>query len=690
MAKRNLPSEPDILKAIYAAVRHEDQTRLVLHKKPEEKGLYAFYTPIKVFLELPFTCEVEARFGTFGAKGFEPGVSQAVFEKVRDEIRKATSLEPVTTETLIEIIKGVRKILNLNTGALTFQRKTAFRRDYVDLKNLGVRIGASLEETVSSNEFAAKSLPEISRTRLRTTFTSWKGVQVDFTEVSEKKSWEPIGQKKYEIELERIPGCTTSGFIEAVSAVSEWIFQTASRYPNQQDQRTAEPPEAGRLHSDLPPVRDGGPPENAIRVFNGLFNVKSSTKFANFFVNRPISIKYKNLLEVIADNSAWDTTIKLDGVRKFLFITSFGSFLCDLFSHRVANVGRGCAELHGTIIDGEYLEKKTEEKDSPPSFYAFDILFNKRQDVRTRSFTQRKHIFQASRFVQDVILCLDSSTLSFHSKKFYSLPDFYENVRNALKATPTYHNQNIGTDGLIFQPASQAYSNMNTWKWKPPDLLSIDFHFKVQQNNTYSLLVGAGRYQNKVIFIGDRNFPYSNTGVVVEGGMLNGVSVANKTVECFYKNDKFVPFRVREDKPFPNSITTAQSVWRDINNPISQDTIKGYTLKLFRRVSNMQKKTLLSTYVPKGQTILDIGSGRGGDLHKWTRNQYSVYAVEPDESHRKEFTRRRQTMATSTPPNQVTLIDTVIEDTQTIAGVVGNTRIDSVVAFFFAHLSYEE
>ena len=77
MAKRNLPSEPDILKAIYAAVRHEDQTRLVLHKKPEEKGLYAFYTPIKVFLELPFTCEVEARFGTFGAKGFEPGVSQA-------------------------------------------------------------------------------------------------------------------------------------------------------------------------------------------------------------------------------------------------------------------------------------------------------------------------------------------------------------------------------------------------------------------------------------------------------------------------------------------------------------------------------------------------------------------------------------------------------------------------------------
>jgi len=699
MAKRNLPSEPDILKAIYAAVRHEDQTRMSRHKKPEKKGVYAFFTPIKAFIELPLSCEVEARFGTFRATGFEPGVSPAVFAKVQGEIRRLTSLEPVTTQTLIEIIKGVRKILNLKTSTLTFQRKTSFRSDYVDLKTLGVRIGASLEEPVQSNEFDAKSPPEISRTRLRTTFKPWKGVQVDFTEVSEKKPWESVERKKYEIEIERISGCTTSGFIDAVSAVAEWIRQTAKRTPNWGREqkaaaavpgRSAQRPKDGgvsrsglrRSGAPTPPVREEETSEQVIRVFNGLFNVKSSTKFANFFVNRPISIKYKNLLEVTADNSAWDTTIKLDGVRKFLFITSFGSFLCDLFSHRFSKVGKGCAELHGTIIDGEYLEKEAEEKGNPPSFYAFDILFNKRQDVRTESFTQRKHIFQADRFVQDVRVCLDSPILSFYSKKFYSLADFYGNVRNALKDTRTYHTQSVGTDGLIFQPALQAYSNMNTWKWKPPDLLSIDFYFEVRQKDTYALLVGAGRYRKKVLFTGDRDFPYSNPGVVVEGGMLNGVSVAEKTVECFYRNGEFVPFRVRKDKPFPNSITTAQSVWRDINNPISQDTIKGYTLKLFRRVSNLQKKTLLNTYVPKGQTLLDIGSGRGGDLHKWNQNQYSVYAVEPDEFHRTEFARRRQTMASRTPQNQVTLINTVIEDTQTIADVVGGGRIDSVVAFF--------
>ena len=653
MAMKNLPSESDILKAIYAAVHHKDRARSVLHKKPKEQALYAFYTPIKVFLELPFTCEVEARFGTFRVNGFEPGVPQEVFEKILVEISRLTPIEPVTTKTFIEIKKGVRKIVNQDTNTLTFQRKTSYRRDYVDLKNLGVRIGASLEETVSGDEYDSKSHPDISRTRLRTSFKTWDGLQVDFTEVNEKRGRESFYHKKYEIEIERIAKCSTDGFIEAISAVSEWIRQ-------------------------MSPGLDKAPPEKVVHAFNQLFNIKPSVTFTNYFVNRPISIKYKNLLKVEANNSHWDTTIKLDGVRKFLFITSFGSFLCDPFSNRASKVGKGCFQLHRTLIDGEYVANETEEKDKPPSFHAFDILFVKTDNVQSETFTCRKSIFQDPRFIRDVDLCLDSSLLSFNSKKFYSSPDFYVNVRKALDDTKTYHDQNIGTDGLIFQPTLLTYYNLHTWKWKPPELLSIDFYFAVQKDDTYSLCVGS-RQNQKIVFTGDHDFPYLDTSIVVEGGMLNGISVANKTVECYYKNGKFVPFRVRKDKPFPNSIKTAQSVWRDINNPISQDTIKGYTLKLFRRVCNMHKKSLLSTYIPKGQTILDIGSGRGGDLQKWDQNKYSVYAVEPDETHRKEFVRRRQTMASDI---QVSLIDTVIENTQTIVDAVGSNRIDSVVAFF--------
>ena len=44
---------------------------------------------------------------------------------------------------------------------------------------------------------------------------------------------------------------------------------------------------------------------------------------------------------VTADDSGWDATIKLDGARMFLFITSFGAFLCDPFSNEVSKVGQG-------------------------------------------------------------------------------------------------------------------------------------------------------------------------------------------------------------------------------------------------------------------------------------------------------------------------------------------------------------
>ena len=94
MAKHSLPSETDILKAIYAAVRHEDQTRTLL-KKPKEKALNAFFTPIKVFLDLPATCEVEARFGVFEPKRFAPGVTQGTFKKVQTEIQQMTRAKAI-------------------------------------------------------------------------------------------------------------------------------------------------------------------------------------------------------------------------------------------------------------------------------------------------------------------------------------------------------------------------------------------------------------------------------------------------------------------------------------------------------------------------------------------------------------------------------------------------------------------
>ena len=239
-------------------------------KNPKEKALNAFYTPIKGFLGLPAACEVEARFGTFGPKRFVPGVTQGAFKKVRAEIQQMVRAPPVVSQTLVEIKKGVRKIINRDTNTHTFQRKTAFRDDYVDLKEVGVRIGASLEKDAAPSEYDSKSRPDVSRNRLRETYLPWKGLKIEFTEVAEKRSWEPCWRQRYEIEIERVTHCDADVFIEAVGTVAQWIRQT--------------PPDIS-TPSDKPQV---------VWAFNKLFKEPAKKKeLVSHFVNRPVSIKYK-------------------------------------------------------------------------------------------------------------------------------------------------------------------------------------------------------------------------------------------------------------------------------------------------------------------------------------------------------------------------------------------------------------
>lgn len=50
-----------------------------------------------------------------------------------------------------------------------------------------------------------------------------------------------------------------------------------------------------------------------------------------------------------------------------------------------------------------------------------------------------------------------------------------------------------------------------------------------------------------------------------------------------------------------------------------------------RKRHNSAKFDLLKHYTKRGSTLLDVGSGRGGDIHKWNKLYLSVTACEPYE-----------------------------------------------------------
>ena len=143
----------------------------------------------------------------------------------------------------------------------------------------------------------------------------------------------------------------------------------------------------------------------------------------------------------------------------------------------------------------------------------------------------------------------------------------------------------------------------------------------------------------------------NNGGLVCKGDGKNVGDVINDNdiIEFYYdynpklkvnKDHRFrwVPMRKRENS-VPNSFETANNIWDTIFNPITEESIcSGRNLgnikseyysgdrkekNIFKNFHNLIKKNLINSVVTPGATLLDIGTGECGDLHKWLGNDLS-------------------------------------------------------------------
>jgi hypothetical protein len=90
----------------------------------------------------------------------------------------------------------------------------------------------------------------------------------------------------------------------------------------------------------------------------------------------------------------------------------------------------------------------------------------------------------------------------------------------------------------------------------------------------------------------------------------------------------------------------AKDVWNDINNPMSAEIITGKTFTFLFRYHNRIKKSLFQRIEP-GYDLIDIGYGKGGDIHK-TAHFHKIVAVEPNQEHLSEAKSR----LASCPPQE--------------------------------------
>ena len=117
--------------------------------------------------------------------------------------------------------------------------------------------------------------------------------------------------------------------------------------------------------------------------------------------------------------------------------------------------------------------------------------------------------------------------------------------------------------------------------------------------------------------------------------------------------------------------------------PIFKATIKGESLQLMRKYHNEEKYTVLKKEFNKGDVIIDIGSGQGGDLRKWEKVGFGhVYVLEPNSENMIELKRRQKQSDYQTP---ITTLSFGAEKTNALNIVIEQTtngKLDGIVSFF--------
>lgn len=670
--------------------------------------------------------EIEAIVGNYvnigGNTIFFPGLKTA---QRYNEVLERLSGEVATHEEISERVRiissiNLREMTPLGGGDVTYQTKTTQWKRNVNDERWGIRIKKSYEspkdvddfdeqweaevlvaQTVGSTVTGKRNKGKIVgviRDRVRHSYrdfletSPFKGFKLDITDVREQLFFSSGSREvkhRYEMEMELFsPALLDDMYKDFMVATTALLVLSQGVSDDSLLIDDRESRELVIAHNRF--LRDS----SRARRYD-------PNRLDNSYLNKPRNLKLGNMLDKLFANSY--VTVKYDGARKQLWSSATGTYLLsppyDIVKISTEPLLEGGIYLFDTELQGEDI-------------YVFDMILANSKRVTSDTFARRYAIYS------DVLNGIDRvGEYALWQKEYFTEGSIYNRTNDALHdiATTLENDPDLEgyEDGLIFQPStSMGYYNSSTYKWKPADKMSIDFFLiKVTPDKIADAITAVAERADDTVDNGDWIVDLHDDtdtlytiNVGERGGRLGQFTGAGrsrvtgyflsdsddeydgKVVEMYFDKDEssFKVYRVRYDRTRPNNDDTARSVWMDIVNPIAESTIRGVDMKLLRRYHNMYKRTALNRNFKHGSSILDIGSGRGGDLSKWRDAKIKkVYAIEPNNENLEEFVRRYE----SGGYNRSLAIEFMnhgAEHHKTIAKVLAadGVELDGVVSFF--------
>lgn len=369
----------------------------------------------------------------------------------------------------------------------------------------------------------------------------------------------------------------------------------------------------------------------------------SSIPFSNntrpdyIYENKPINFK----LDYI-EKFNHSITNKLNGINFFLFYDNLKNNFYFINHSTVEYLGKDTTnKLNGKfLIQGELYHDKNLNK---YFYYIFDTLIVDSQKVINEFHKTRLDKFFPYINIIDESIFYSNKHIQVHYKNFYGINEIdlnnpndnhYNHLIQCLNSLSKDRNGNIDmeiNDGFIFTPLDKPYINKETYKYKFPETMTIDFSviYKETKNNyyVYNIFTYNENKQlvpfksNQYVMICDRNSYLCN-------------QIKNKyIVECFFDKNQnvFTPYRIRYDKVLPNFYDVANKVFFDIMNPI---TLKNLEDSFKNKFSTVISHPVIQPSL-KESDILDLSSKKSspksGQSDKIPRKKVVNVFTTPDE-----------------------------------------------------------
>lgn len=382
----------------------------------------------------------------------------------------------------------------------------------------------------------------------------------------------------------------------------------------------------------------------------GSINVDRTTNFSMYHgkYQKPITLTKRRLHSIFRKKMYM--TPKLDGVRRF--IVTFNGMIYDIDPEhmhvRLLSDKSPYHEPFPSIVDTELVLD---------TYNLFDICVFNGWYVGYETLLSR--LEYAKIWLESFGFCV----MKEYEKVLDENP--IEQINNFYQR---YRNGTFPIDGIVFVDEEQEYMH-NVIKWK--EHVTVDL--VMEEDGTLEGRITANSIDTSCILKRDDNTLMDGTGVY-EFEVLRTIED-----EMGLKFDLRV-LRFRDDKKKPNA---SKVIINNIDGLELRDIWNGYACILMRQYHNAVKRNMLKKYA-RGCTILDVGSGQGGDVSKWN-NVKKVYCVEPSDKAVTELKRR---LLLAGMKKRVKVIHCPISNVDKVCKRV--KRIDVMTLFFTINLFLEQ